>query len=149
MTIIQTRGNYPVRKFSSMPIISELFNDFFDNMVGDGMRRTNVPSVNIVETDDVFRIEMAAPGLKKEDFRINVEDDLITISGESKTESKDKEERWTRREFSYTSFQRSFNLPDFIEIDKISASYEDGLMKVTLPKRETAKTKQPKEIRVS
>ena len=149
MTQLKIKNSSPAIKFSRFPQASDLFSDFFDSVSNFDLNRNNVPAVNIIENDSEFRIEVAAPGLTKEDFKVNVDDDVITISGEKKSESEQEDERYTRKEFSYTSFQRTFSIPDFIEHDGISANYVDGLMKISLPKMEEAKKKGPKEIKVS
>lgn len=105
----------------------------------------NVPAVNVKETDDEFKVELAAPGMKKEDFKIELNNDLLTISSEKKEENEETNERFTKREFNYRSFSRSFNLPDSIDTGSISANYVDGVLKVALPKREEAKV-QPKRL---
>jgi HSP20 family protein len=92
---------------------------------------------------------MAAPGLTKEDFKINVENDVLTVSNEKKTETSEKNEKYTRKEFSYSSFLRSFTLPEIVDMEKINAGYENGILTLTLPKKEEAKPKSPREIKIS
>lgn len=150
MTLIKFKTDTPVRNRERMPYWTELFNDLFDNVVTSAdVRKGTVPGVNVVESDENYRLEMAAPGLRKEDFKISVENDMLTISAEKKTETSEKNEKYTRREFSYNSFLRSFTLPEMVNAEKISAVYENGLMKIVLPKKEEAKTKAPREIAVS
>ena len=131
------------------------FNDFFDSenfFRGDFLDtrffRNALPAVNIMENDKNFMIEVAAPGFKKKDFHINVEDKILMIKGEKSEEKKEKEENYTKREFSYSSFQRSFTLPEFVLADKIEGKYEDGILKITLPKMEESRKKNKKEIAV-
>jgi HSP20 family protein len=131
-----------------------LFDDFFNNDLTD-WRRTNfsstgttLPKVNIKENDDSFAVEMAAPGMEKKDFEIHVENGILTISSEKKDEVKEEKENFTRREFSFQSFQRSFTLPDTVDGEKIKDRYENGLLMVTIPKKEEAKPKPPKKITV-
>lgn len=123
-------------------------NDFFNQ----GMQTmSHVPAVNVVEHNDGFRIEVAAPGLKKEDFKLNLNHNNLTISAyqENKTEETDKEnEKYTRREFSYSSFQRTFMLPNSVEADQIKANYADGVLTIEIPKREEAKVKPPRQIEI-
>ena len=90
------------------------------------------------ELDSGFEIQVAAPGIKKEDFKINLERNVLTISSESKTENEEKDENgaFTRREFNYSSFSRSFTLPEMAEPEKIDAAYEDGILKIMVPKKE-------------
>ncbi|MCC6383897.1 MAG: Hsp20/alpha crystallin family protein [Bacteroidia bacterium] len=125
-----------------------MFSDFFNTWPGDS-RRQSVPAVNISETDENFRIEVAAPGMNKEDFKISVENDLLTISAEKKEEKSDKNERFTRQEFSYVSFSRSFNMPEMVDTEKINASYNNGVMVIILPKQEEAKPKPVREIKIA
>ena len=112
---------------------------------------TTLPAVNVKETDDAFEIEVAAPGMTKKDFKVNLENNVLTISSERKEEKKEEEKgRFTRREFSYQSFQRSFTIPEnMVEGDKISAKYNDGLLCIHLPKREAVKPKPAREIAIS
>ena len=150
MTMIKFKNEIPVRNRERMPNWSDLFNDLFDNVVTvPDMKRSTMPAVNIVETEHNYRLEMAAPGLKKEDFKVKVENDILTISTEKKTETSEKDEKYTRKEYSYSSFLRSFTLPDFVEMDQINAGYENGVLTLTLPKKEEAKPKSPREIKIS
>lgn len=107
------------------------------------------PAVNIVEGKENFRIELAVPGLTKEDFRIKVEQDVLTISCEKKKSEEHNGENYTRQEFSYNSFSRSFTLPESIQVEKIGAEYKDGILMVNLPKKEEAKVAPSREIQVS
>jgi HSP20 family protein len=107
----------------------------------------NITAVNIKEEDKSFLLELAAPGLKKEDFKINVEKNLLTISSEVKTENEEKTENYSRKEFGFTSFSRSFKISDNILVDEISANYEDGILKVNLPKNVEAKLSR--EIKIA
>lgn len=100
---------------------------------------SRVPAVNIAETEDAYEVELAAPGLGKEDFKINVDNDVMTVSAEKKTESDTTEKHYSKREYSYTSFTRSFTLPDSADQGKIEASYKDGVLRVSVGKREEAK----------
>ena len=112
---------------------------------------STLPAINVKESDSDFKIEVAAPGLKKSDFKLNYDKGRLTISSEKSDEKEEKKgKEVTRREFSYQSFQRSFTIPDdVVNADKISAKYKDGILHVTLPKREEAKVKTAKEIKVS
>lgn len=106
----------------------------------------NTPAVNVKETDEGFQVELAAPGLVKEDFNIELDNDLLVISSEKKSESESEEKgKYTRKEFSYTSFKRSFTLPETADANKIEASYENGMLLIKLPKKEEAKV-QPKRL---
>ncbi len=106
----------------------------------------NVPPVNIRETDTAYEVELSAPGKSKEDFNIEVDENVLTISSEQKTENNTQDGRYTRREFSYTSFRRAFTLPDTINEDEIRAGYENGILKISLPKREEALPKPKRSI---
>jgi HSP20 family protein len=130
------------RRTERIPSLFEGFfnkpwNDWFDE--GFSARVMNMPAVNITEKKDDYLISMAAPGLKKEDFKIDVEGNMITISSEKEEENEEKEERYTRKEYSYSSFERSFTLPDEVNKDKIDAHYQDGVLELVLPKKEEAK----------
>ncbi|GAB2774483.1 Hsp20/alpha crystallin family protein [Salinimicrobium soli] len=108
---------------------------------------TSIPAVNIQETEDNFMVAVAAPGKTKEDFTIELDNDVLTISSEEKKESENTEKngRYTRKEFSYSNFKRSFSLPETVESEKISASYNNGVLEIMLPKKEEAKV-QPKRM---
>src|SRR5699024_5074579 len=99
----------------------------------------------VKESDDGFSVEVAVPGKKKEDFEVELNNNLLTISSEGKNKKESKEENFTRCEFSYSSFKRSFSLPDDIDASKISADYVDGIIKINLPKREELKV-NPKRL---
>jgi HSP20 family protein len=133
-----------------------LFDRFFENDLFDWSNRnysttdTTLPSVNIKESVDDFEVELAAPGFEKKDFNIELNHDLLTISSEKKVENETKEgQQFARREFSYQSFSRSFTLPNTADGEKIKAKYENGILKVSIPKREEAKPKPPKQIAIS
>jgi len=112
------------------------WNDWFDN----GFEKTlSVPAVNITENNGQYNVSVAAPGMKKEDFKIDLEGDLLTISAEKEETKEDKDKQYNRREYNYSSFSRSFTLPEEVKRDKIEAKYEDGVLKLVLPKSETAK----------
>ena len=125
------------------------FNDFFDN---DWMMRTNAtaPAINVVESDKDYKVEVAAPGMKKEDFNIHLGDNNeLIITMEQKNENKEEHKKYLRREFAYSKFQQSFVLPDNIEKEKISASVNDGILTIELPKQapeEKAKVNRVIEI---
>lgn len=108
-----------------------------------------LPKVNIVETNEEFRVEMAAPGMKKEDFHVELDNDMLTIHSEVSSELNNENTSFTRREFSYQSFKRSFYLPNTVEADKIKARYNDGILSLEIPKKEEAKRKPAKLISIS
>lgn len=109
----------------------------------------NVPAVNIKETDTSFGIELAAPGKKKEDFNIEIDHNVLTISSEEKTETEETQGKYTRKEFSYASFRRAFTLPETVNTEHINASYENGVLHVALPKREEALPKPKRLIEIA
>lgn len=108
----------------------------------------NVPAVNVKESDTGFQLEMAIPGRKKEDFKIEVDNEMLTISSEVENEENKSENNYSRREFSFRSFKRVFALPETVDIDKIGASYEDGILKFVLPKKEEALPKPKRSISI-
>jgi HSP20 family protein len=123
------------------PVFEDFFRPFtqwFDDS-GIVRRVADVPAVNIKEENDHYTVSLAAPGLKKDDFHIAVENSLLTISSEKEEEKEEKDNRYTRREYSYTSFSRSFGLPDDVKPDGIDAHYENGELRITLPRKEEAK----------
>jgi len=129
---------------------------FFNNELMDwgtsNFSRTNtsLPAVNVKETDDDYFIEVAAPGMTKKDFSINFQNNVLTISSEKQDEKEESDDSYTRKEFSYQSFQRSFTVPgNDVDSDKISASYNDGILNIKLPKREEVKPKPAREIKIS
>lgn len=138
------------------PSIPSLFNRFFE---GDLMDWANLnfagadstlPAVNIRENDNEFMIEVAAPGMKKQDFKVNYDNGRLTISSERKEEKEEKDGKYSRKEFSYQSFRRSFTVPEnVVNGEKIEAKYSDGILHITLPKREEVKPKPVKEIKIS
>ncbi len=109
----------------------------------------SLPAVNIKETGKEFDVEFAAPGFKKEDFKVDVEENVLTISAEKKDEKKEENDRFTRKEFSYNSFSRSFTLPQTVNSDKIDAKYNDGILRLCIPKKAEAKSLSKKEIKVA
>lgn len=133
-----------------------LFEHFFENDLYDWSNRhfsntdTTLPSVNIKESTDAFEVELAAPGLDKKDFNIELNNDMLTISSEKRIENEIKEgQQFARREFSYQSFSRSFTLPNTVDNEKIRAKYENGILRVSIPKKEEAKPKPAKQIDIS
>jgi HSP20 family protein len=142
---------------SLFPAIPSLLNDFFgrdwpESTLGNGNRwNSTVPAVNVSETDDRFEIEVAAPGMDRKDFKVELQDNVLTISSEreNRDEEKDAQGNYTRREFSYASFQRSFTLPqDAVQGDRITAKYADGILLIAVPKTEKARVKLPKQIAI-
>ncbi len=145
-------GTQALAKLSErMPSVFDDFfkpwNEWFDN--GGFLGRTmNVPAVNITEQKDEYRVTMAIPGLKKDDFKIDVDGNMLTISSEREENKEEKDKKFTRKEYSYSSFSRSFTLPEEINKEKIEARYEDGVLKISLPRKEEAKKITAKHIAV-
>jgi HSP20 family protein len=134
-------------------IAPSLFNDFFkpwDEWFDNGvwLKSINTPSVNIKESNNHFTVTLAAPGLKKNDFKIEVEGNILTVSSETEKEVAEKDENYTRKEFSFTSFTRSLSLPDDINKDKVEATYQDGILKIELPRLHEKKSDNRKYIPV-
>lgn len=108
-----------------------------------------VPSVNIVENDKEWKLEVSAPGFSKEDFKINLEKEVLTVSAEHKAEDLKEEKNYTRREFSFGSFSRSFRIKEnTVDVEKIGATYDNGILNITLPKLTVEPAKITKEIKV-
>jgi HSP20 family protein len=133
-----------------------LFDRFFENDLFDWSNRnysntsTTLPSVNIKESNDGFEVEVAAPGLSKNDFKVELHHDLLTISSEKEIENETIEgQQFSLREFSYQSFSRSFTLPNTADSEKIGAKYEDGILRIIIPKKEEARPKPARQIAIS
>lgn len=141
-----SNGNFP--GWSSL--IEDIFNrdlpSVFNSNFNTGI---TLPKVNIKEADDSFMVEMAVPGLKKSDFRIDLDNQLLSISTERNEEQEEKEGNYTRREFGYSSFKRSFTLPESVNEEEINATYNEGILKIHLPKKEEAKRKPARNIKIS
>ncbi|MBT8280248.1 MAG: Hsp20/alpha crystallin family protein [Muriicola sp.] len=127
-----------------------LMNEFLrpDWLGGSENFVSTLPAVNIKEDDMGFNLELAIPGKNKNDFNVEVDKDVLTISMESKTEDEQTEDNYTRKEFSYSSFKRSFTLPDTVNSDKIKATYEEGILSLQLPKKEEALPKPKRMIEI-
>lgn len=127
-----------------------IFSDFWDDDFWSSRfsNQQKMPLANVKESDEDFSIELAVPGMTKKDFDISVDNNILKITSEKKMEKEEKEENYTRREFSYSSFARSFSLPENINADKIKATYEDGILKLKLPKRDPAKKQNKRLISV-
>lgn len=137
-----------------MPVnpLGELFENFFNrdmDFLGNGKNALRHPSVNVIETETDYQMEVAAPGMNKLDFNLSLDDNLLTISAETKSESEKAEKNYTRREFSFSSFKRAFHLPENINTEKIDASYKDGVLHITLPKMIEEKKDKNKVIKIS
>ncbi len=126
-------------EFFTRPLNEQVFNNG-----GNAFR----PAVNVLDSPDHFTIELAAPGLNKSAFNLHVEKDTLTISATLENRSEETKPNYTRREFSFNSFKRSFTLPESVDTEKISANYENGILKVRLPKREEAQVKAARSIEI-
>ena len=148
MTLVKRNGR-------RSEIVPSIWNNFFNNDLFNWESNfadsgTSVPAVNIKEKPDSFVVEMAAPGMEKKDFKIEIDGSALTISSERQNESEEKDgENYNRKEFSYQSFYRTFHLPkEVVNADKIEAKYENGLLRLEIPKREEAKQKPVRLINV-
>lgn len=132
------------------PALGSFFDDFWDRDFFKGFATgTTLPAVNIKETEDMFSIEVAAPGLEKDDFTVEVNNGMLTVSAEKEAEMEEKDgEEVTRREFNFTSFRRALALPDSVKEDGITAKYKNGVLFLTLPKMAEAKTKPRKTVKI-
>jgi HSP20 family protein len=135
--------------------LPSMFDRLFEGDLFDWSNRnfsqtnTTLPSVNIKESNDAFTVEVAAPGFDKSDFKLELNHDLLTISSEKEIKNETKEgEQFTKREFSYQSFTRSFTMPNTADGDKIEAAYDNGILKISIPKKEEAKPKPSRTIEI-
>jgi len=145
MAIMRFSNQYP-----------SLFDRFFENDLFDWSNRnfsttnTTLPSVNIKESSEEFEVEVAAPGLTKKDFRIELNHDQLTVSSEQETEQESREgQQFALREFSYQSFSRTFTLPNIVDSEKIGAKYENGILRIVIPKKEEARPKPARQIAIA
>lgn len=136
-------------RFNQYPTFTDLIENLERNFLGRVDENSgDIPAVNIKEENDKFILEMAAPGMSKDAFKINLDNYQLTISSEQKKEKKEKEDNYTRREFVYSSFSRSFTLPKTIDVEKIKADYKNGILLLTLPKKEE-EAKLSRQIKIS
>lgn len=127
--------------------LTNLFDDdFFPVLTG---RTSSMPAVNIRENEKSFMLELAIPGMDKKDLKIDINEDILIISSETKNETEEKKNGYKRKEFSYSSFCRSFTIPENVKKDKIEASYKDGILSVELPKDEEEKSKVTRQVKIS
>lgn len=129
--------------------VDNFFGKDGDSLFDAMTKGTMVPAVNISDLANAYKLEVAVPGFKKEDFKVEIDNGMLMISGEHKEEKAEKEEKYTRKEFSYSTFSRSFTLPDNIDDGKIKATYNDGILFVELAKVKAEAPKNPKKIAVS
>lgn len=132
-------------------LFPSLMNEFFKPDWFGGMDNVNynVPAANVKESESEYLLELAVPGRKKEDFNVEIDNDVLTISSEVKNEDSKVDEGYTRKEFTFSSFKRVFSLPETVAADKINASYEDGVLKFVLPKKEEALPKPKRLIEIA
>ncbi|MFN5620207.1 MAG: Hsp20/alpha crystallin family protein [Flavobacteriales bacterium] len=136
--------------FSTPSLLTDFFTDgFFDNELLNFPLTRWVPNANVRESDDEFIIELAAPGMERDEFKVEAQEDLITIEGKHEEEEEEKDESYHRKEFRTTSFKRAFRLPQTVITDKVDAKYAHGILKLTLPKREEAKSIGKKLVKIS
>lgn len=145
MTLVRTKTN----RNGFQGLFDDLFTPEFPlGRLGYAVPATSLPKVNIKESDNHFQLEVAAPGLEKSDFNIKLDQDLLTISSEKKEEALKDDHRYSKKEFSFQAFRRVFTLPEQVETDQIEASYHNGVLVVTIPKKEEAKPQPPKSIQI-
>lgn len=147
-SLASTNSNVNFPNWSSL--LDDVFNrdlpSVFTSNFNTGI---TLPKVNIKETTDAFMVEMAVPGLKKSDFRLDLDNDVLSISTEVEDENELNQKNYTRREFGYSSFKRTFTLPESVNDEKINANYKDGILSIILPKKEEAKQKPARTIKIS
>jgi HSP20 family protein len=151
MTLIKFKNGSGLDNFPSIERafgFPSLFSDTFERLWSDEENINWMPSANIRERAEDFKIDLAVPGMEKKDFTVDVENGVLTIRGERKEENVEENEKVTRREFHYGSFKRSFSLPESADVDKITAAYKDGLLSLTVAKREEMKAKARKNIAI-
>lgn len=143
MTTHKYNPAHPSRRFGNM--VDDLFGRSLSEFLGNDWIMSR-PSVNVSETDNSFKIELAAPGLEKNDFEIKMEKDQIVISAKKESKTEEAGEKFTRREFNFNSFSRSFTVPENVDTESISAAYENGILQLTLPKVNKTNTEEVKKI---
>lgn len=136
-----------ITRKSYSPFLSNLFDDDFFPALNN--RTSSMPAVNIKENDKNFTLELAVPGMDKKDLKIDINEDVLTIASESKNEVEEDKDGYKRKEFSYSSFCRSFYIPENVNSEKIGASYKDGILTVELPKLEEEKNKITRQVKIS
>ncbi|WP_396169652.1 Hsp20/alpha crystallin family protein [Flavobacterium sp.] len=145
MTLLKSNSGIMPFGFNDVFDIERFFNN---NLPENGFNQT-LPAVNIKENKKEFNIEFAAPGFTKKDFKIDVDQDVLTISAEKEHEENEETESYSRKEFSYNSFSRSFSLPNTVSGEKIDARYDDGILKLSVPKKAASKALPKKEIKIA
>jgi HSP20 family protein len=145
MSLLKRKSNVP-SLFSSFFESDPFFNT---DWISSRYLASQVPSANISESNGEFQVELAVPGMNKDDFEVTCDNGLLTISAEKEEERKKEDKNYTRREYNYSSFSRSFTLPESVKSEEVRAKYENGVLKVMVPKTEAAKKQARKEIKIS
>lgn len=151
MSLVKWRNRNEMFPALEMPRWAANFfkdDDFFDKRWLPTFEMTT-PSVNVIETNDAYGLEVAAPGMKKEDFKVEIKEGCLVISAEAKTENAEKDENYTRKEFNYQAFTRSFWLPENVKADEIKANYADGILKIMVPKVKIEKEEPAKLVKIA
>jgi len=144
MTLVKFNNTH--KNHLANPFFNDVYSVLNDSLLSNKFA-TKIPAVNISESTSEFEVELAVPGLKKEDFKISLDKNVLSVSAEKKTETNDETKKFSKREYNYTSFSRSFTLPESADQTKIEADYTDGILKLTIAKKEEAK-EQSREISI-
>ncbi|MBS7565020.1 Hsp20/alpha crystallin family protein [Mucilaginibacter sp. Bleaf8] len=134
------KWNNEKKNHGLMPEFTDIFESFFNDSFMADRLITRVPAVNISETPEEYHVELAAPGLNKQDFKISTERNMLTVAVEQRSENAESSKKYNKREFSYSSFVRSFTLPESADDSRIEATYTDGVLQLSIPKKEEAKS---------
>lgn len=146
MNLVKYNRTKPVR-----PVFSTWFDELFNSSLSDfvgGSYVTNTPSINIIEENDRFLVEVASPGLDKDDFDVKIDNDHLVISASKENKTEDSADNFTRKEFNYTSFKRNFYLPDTVDGSMVDAKYKDGILTIELLKKVESVKAEPMEIKI-
>ena len=154
--LVKRNSLSPLANSGLFPSVNTFFDDFVSRDLFDWADKnftsigSNLPSVNLKETDDKLEVDLAAPGMKKEDFKVEIDNNMLIISSEKKEEKEEtrKKDNYIRKEFNYQSFYRSFSLPEYIDEDKVEANYKDGILHISIAKKENGKKKELKNIAI-
>ena len=150
MNLVRRNGGFPswVSNFFDGSLFDRDMKDFGSDLFPSRLG-INVPTANITETAKEYELELAAPGLERKDFNVEVEDNVLTISAEKEEERREDESKYSRREYSFNSFSRSFTLPEGVRDDKIDAKYDNGVLRVSIPKEKETQAKPARKVAVS
>ena len=154
--LVKRNSLSPLANTGLFPSANAFFDDFVSRDLFDWADKNftsignNLPSVNLKETDDKLEVDLAAPGMKKEDFKVEIDNNMLIVSSEKKEEKEEtgKKDNYIRKEFNYQSFYRSFSLPEYIDEDKVEANYKDGILHISIAKKENGKKKEHKTIAI-